>query len=96
MLWPIRVYRYTFGSLGHVRDYARAQLKAVRGVDPDTDAGRPFTLMFASEQGWPFPNCCDDGIRSRNICYAHALSSATPGLIGVTHNYFHDDPGGSE
>ena len=46
--------------------------------------------------GWPSPACCDDRIRGRNICYAHALSAALPQMIGVTHNFFQDSPGGSE
>ena len=40
--------------------------------------------------------CCDDVKRGRNICYAHALASATPEVIGVTHNFFQDNPNGSE
>lgn len=35
-------------------------------------------------------------IRARNICYAHALASSLKNVIGVTHNYFHDNAGGSE
>jgi len=53
-------------------------------------------LLFASEQGWPFPACCDDTRRGRNICYAHALSSLLPQMVAVTHNYFQDNPNGSE
>ena len=87
---------YTFGTIHKVGEYARAKLSEVKGIDPDSAEGRPYTLLYASEQGWPFPACCTDQIRSRNICYAHALASATPGMIGVTHDYFHESPGGSE
>jgi len=31
----------------------------------------------------PSPACCDDRVRSRNICYAHALASALPEMLGV-------------
>ena len=66
------------------------------GLDPSSAAGKAFSWLYASEQGWPSPACCDDRIRARNICFAHALSSTLPEMIGVTHNYFQDSPGRSE
>lgn len=76
-------------------DYQTKQVEAA-GLDPTSEAGKAFLWLWASEQGWPSPACCDDRIRGRNICYAHALSAALPQMIGVTHNYFQDSPGGSE
>ena len=87
---------YTFATLDRVAAYSASQLVKYRpDIDPEGD-GKPFTLLFASEQGWPYPNCCADDIRARNICYAHALGLAVPQLVATTHNFFHDDPGGSE
>lgn len=88
---------YTFATVHHVAEYARRQLAKLKpGVDPDSAGGRPFTLLFASEQGWPFPSCCDNVKRGRNICYAHALAADTPAMVAVTHNFFQDNPAGSE
>lgn len=87
---------YTFATLDRVANYSRQKVEATFGYAPDSAAGKPYTLLYASEQGWPSPACCDDKIRSRNICYAQALSEGVSELIGVTHNYFHDNPGGSE
>ena len=78
---------YTFATLDRVANYSQQQVQATFGLDPYSAAGRPYTLLYASEQGWPSPACCDDAIRSRNICYAQALSEEVPELIGVTHNY---------
>lgn len=87
---------YTFATLDVVREYQRAQVRAVGGVDPDSTKGKMFTWLFPSEQGWPFPDCCTDRVRARNICYSHALACSQLQVIGVTHNFFQDDLGGSE
>jgi hypothetical protein len=55
---------YTFASLGNVVAYVRDQVRTYTGLDPDSVQGKPYTLLFASEQGWPSPACCDDKIRS--------------------------------
>eukprot|EP00039_Didymoeca_costata_P012770 m.185654 g.185654 ORF g.185654 m.185654 type:complete len:591 (+) comp15579_c0_seq2:183-1955(+) len=86
---------YTFGSLSNVVDYQRKQVQAVGGLDPDSVEGKPFTLLYASEQGWPSPACCNDRIRARNICYAHSLAKLLPEMVAVTHNFFQDSPDGS-
>lgn len=87
---------YTFATLDVVLAYQRNQVKNIRGLDPDSEEGKRFTSLYASEQGWPSPACCDDRIRARNICFAHGLASSLPQVIAVTHNYFHDNEGGSE
>eukprot|EP00041_Stephanoeca_diplocostata_P021776 m.513859 g.513859 ORF g.513859 m.513859 type:complete len:644 (-) comp21909_c0_seq5:122-2053(-) len=88
--------RYTFATLGHIVNYTKQQLQKYKHMDPSSPAARPYLALFASEQGWPSPACCNDQIRSRNICYAHALSTSMDFMFGVTHNYFQDNPGGSE
>eukprot|EP00051_Salpingoeca_urceolata_P007730 m.100038 g.100038 ORF g.100038 m.100038 type:complete len:580 (+) comp15373_c1_seq2:174-1913(+) len=89
-------HRYTFATLDRVLAYMKAQLVTYTGLDPDSKAGRPFTLLYPSEQGWPFPACCADRIRARNVCYAQALSLALPDhIVAVTHNFFQDRPGGT-
>jgi hypothetical protein len=72
------------------------QVKDVLGLDPADPRAQPYQLLFASEQGWPYPACCVNKIRGRNICYAQALSTALPQVVGVTHNFFHDNAHGSE
>lgn len=75
---------YTFATLDHVAAYQTA--KAIEaGVSTSAAAG--FSFLYASEQGWPYPACCADETRARNICFAHALSLSLPAVIGVTHNY---------
>ena len=93
---------YTFATLGAVAAYQRAQVRARAQLDPDTAAGRPYTLLFASEQGWNWnptggPGCehLDVATRARNICLAQSLSARVPEVVGVTHNFFQDSPGGS-
>jgi hypothetical protein len=85
---------YTFATLGHAAHYQTTM--AVKAGATSTQA-EDFSHLYASEQGWPSPACCVDTIRGRNICYAHALSAdSESAVIGVTHNFFHDSPGGSE
>lgn len=86
---------YTFATLPEVVKYQRNQVVRYKGLNPDTD-GHSYTLLYASEQGWPYPACCADRIRGRNICSAHSLSLSLPEVVAVTHNYFQDSPGGSE
>ena len=64
---------YNFATLDHVHNYVAGQVQKYLGLAPGSAAARPYLIQFASEQGWPFPACCDDRIRSRNICYAQAL-----------------------
>ena len=87
---------YTFATLDVVVAYQRAQVKRIANLDPDSARGKSLTWLYASEQGWPSPACCDDRIRARNICFAHGLAASLPQVIGVTHNFFQDNPGGSE
>jgi hypothetical protein len=88
---------YTFATLGRVDEYVAAQVQAVRGLDPEGPEGLLFRHQFASEQGWPFPACCADRVRGRNICYAHALAvDAASRLVGVTHNDFQDAAGATQ
>ena len=93
---------YTFATLSDVVQYQRAQVKNLTDLNPDTAAGKPFTLLYASEQGWNYnpkggPGCegLDDALRARNICLAQNLSARVPEVVGVTHNFFQDSPGGS-
>jgi hypothetical protein len=94
--------KFTFADLGRIVAYQQQQLAAEGGRGGGgggTRASIPnstFSLLYASEQGWPSPACCDDDIRARNICYAQELAARVPSVVGVTHNYFQDNPGGSE
>ena len=88
--------KYTFADLALIVKYQQQQLAALGAGGSSTVPNSTFSLLFASEQGWPYPNCCADEIRARNICYAQALAAAVPHVVGVTHNFFQDNPGGSE
>jgi hypothetical protein len=59
--------------VNHVVQVAKAEANGA--TDEQSQA---FSQLYASEQGWPYPNCCANRIRGRNICYAHMLSTATP------------------
>jgi hypothetical protein len=59
---------YTFATLDHVVAYQRVQVRQVGGLDPDSVRGSGFTSLFASEQGWPSPACCDDRYGATCAC----------------------------
>lgn len=46
---------YTFASLNHVVEYQKKQVRAIGGLDPDSEGAQGFQWLYASEQGWPSP-----------------------------------------
>ena len=79
---------YTFATLKEAVADVQCALLTKTGLPPSACASAPQTLMYASEQGWPFnAKTMNKTTQARNICLAHELSLAQA-VYAVTHNFF--------